>query len=78
MDRWIRQLVIIQAVNGTGAEAAELEEVTEIVILMHIKLTRGRRIPRIPSPRLNRTIESFQILKFLTALDFEIVCTCSS
>ena len=35
--RWIRQLIIIQAVDGTGAEAAELEEVTEILILMYIK-----------------------------------------
>ena len=69
--RWTRQLIIIRAVDRTGAEAAELEEVTEIVILMYIKLNRESKISRIPLPRLNRTIESFQILKFLTASDFD-------
>ena len=68
--RWIRQLIIIQAVDGTGAEAAELEEVTEILILMYVKLTRERRIPRIPIPRQNRTIESFSDIEISDCFRF--------
>ena len=71
--RWIRQLIIIQAVDGTGAEAAELEEVTEIIILMCIKLTRERSIPRISTPRLNRTIESISVIEISDSFRFRII-----
>ena len=71
--RWIRQLIIIQTINGAGAEAAELEEVTEIIILMYIKLTRERRIPRIPIARLNRTIESISDIEISDCFRFRII-----
>ena len=46
---------------------------TEIIILMCIKLTRERSIPRISTPRLNRTIESISVIEISDSFRFRII-----